>query len=108
VGHYCLDREASGAFAFRLQGEDRRTLLESAGYPTRDAAIAGIVALRLHAANDERWDRILTEAGAYFVLRADGGWAIVRSCCYASGEALEEAIGRVKAAFNTAIILEGC
>ena len=108
MGHYCLEREASGDFAFRLKGEDRRTLLESAGYPTRDAALAGIVALRLNAANDERWDRILTAQGAYFVLRTGEGWAVVRSCLYASGEALEEAIGRVKGAFNTALILEGC
>ncbi|HAZ64803.1 MAG TPA: hypothetical protein DCZ72_14495 [Armatimonadetes bacterium] len=97
AGWYELRKRSDGQFDFVLKAANSETILSSEGYSSKNAALAGIAAVRAACAVEERFERRESRTGEpYFVLKAENYRIIGTSEMYSSIASLENGIRSVQ------------
>ncbi|WP_341837407.1 DUF1508 domain-containing protein [Chitinophaga pollutisoli] len=107
MGTFVISEDLSGAYAFRLYGDQGEILLVSEPYAARGGCLNGAEAALYSAQDEARYKRRISPEGAhYFLLTARNGKAICVSEHYESAAACEAGIAAVMRAAQGAGVYE--
>lgn len=100
AGYFDLKKASNGKFMFNLKAGNNQVVLTSETYSSKDAAEAGIAAVKKNASADKNYDRKTAKNGeSFFVLKsADNGRVIGNSETYTSTAGMEKGVKAVMAA----------
>lgn len=97
MGKFVISTRRNGEFQFNLKAGNGQVILVSEGYTSRSACENGIESVKKNAPNDERYERVTTNAGKFrFNLKAGNGQVIGASETYESESGRDNGIESVK------------
>lgn len=96
IGHFELKSVGKGRFGFNLKAGNGQVVFTSGAYASKEAALAGIEAVKANALVDANFERkIAKNDEPYFVLKAANGEVLGRSEMYSSSSSMENGIKSV-------------
>lgn len=87
---------ADKQFYFRLRAENSEPIFSSEAYTRKSDCLNGIASVRLHATQDQFYNKLGTSPNLYFTLKAANGEPLGRSEMYPTVAAREVGIASVK------------
>ena len=97
AGKFELKSAKSGQFHFNLLAGNGQIILQSEMYESKASASNGIASIQKNAADDSKYDRLVSKSGKpYFVLKAGNGQIIGQSQQYESEAGRDNGIESVK------------
>ncbi len=97
AGKFELKTAKSGQFHFNLLAGNGQIILQSEMYETKASALNGIASIQKNAADDTRYERLVSKTEKpYFVLKAGNHQIIGQSQLYESEASRDNGIESVK------------
>jgi len=97
AGKFELKTAKSGQFHFNLLASNGQIILKSEMYETKASALNGIASIQKNAADDARYERLVSKTEKpYFVLKAGNHQIIGQSQMYESEASRDNGIESVK------------
>jgi len=97
AGFYEINKSSNGQFRFVLKAGNGEIILTSELYKAKSSALKGIASVQKHAADDQRYDRLVAKNGQfYFNLKSSNHKIIGTSETYPAEKVREAGIDSVK------------
>lgn len=97
AGSYEINKSSNGQFRFVLKAGNGEIILTSELYKAKSSALKGIAAVQKHAAEDNRYDRLVAKNGQfYFNLKSSNHKIVGTSEMYPTEKVRDAGIDSVK------------